>query len=145
MNLDQILQLTDGNLVAAHLLKYLCQRHDECVRHLPPDAKASIIRPYTADQLWQALDCIPTLDGLARAIALLHTKQFIILIDHPDPCAKWFEVLMPNIGSAIEFIKIFPPQPPTYGGWEEIEAAINIGQQLALISDPLSLENLPQY
>jgi hypothetical protein len=113
---DQILQLTDGNLVAGRLLYYFCRRHDECVEHLPSDARASIVRPYTIDQLWQSLDQTVHLDEIANALLILLHKNFIRFYDDRDDSrTKWLEVYLPNIQSAIEFVKTFPepaPHPP---------------------------------
>jgi hypothetical protein len=118
MTLDELLSLFDGDKVAAQLLYYLCLRHYECIRDMPDDARASILRSYRLNDLWQAVDCPASLDSFARSAALLVNKNFARFHDdNENPLLKWVEVLLPNIQAAIatlappvdDSLKISPP------------------------------------
>jgi hypothetical protein len=113
MTNEQILELTNGDRTAARLLVYLCQRHHQCVVHLPADARASIARPYTGQQLWLALDGTASLDSIGKAIALLVHKGFVGLYDNVDGTSgQWYEVFLPRIKAAIDYITTTHPRNP---------------------------------
>jgi hypothetical protein len=128
MNINQVLILTNHNLTAAYLLHYLCIRHDECVRYMPKDARASIVRPYSIKSFIEALEEVPSIEQVHQAIDILKQKKFIDFYQHVDPAQKWYEVLMPNLGMAILMIKSMDCLPDEeqqiFTSWSEIQTAI---------------------